>query len=71
MSGRDERIYEEAAALWRALHGDATPAPADPHAIFAQITGALPDVTYDRLCSPFLRPATITEPKRGANPQGG
>ena len=70
MSGRDERIYEEAAALWRALHGDAAPAPPDPRTILDQITGALPDVSYDRLCSPHLRPSTIVGPKRAEKSPG-
>ena len=67
MSGRDERIYEEAAALWRALHGDAVPAPTDSRAILDQITGTLPDLSYERLCSPYLRPSTITGPKPPAS----
>jgi len=63
MSGRDERIYQEAAALWRELHGDAAPAPTDAETLLQMITVSLPDVSYDRLCSPYLRPATITGPK--------
>ena len=68
MDGRDERIYEEAAALWRELHGGAEPTARDGEMILNLITLTLPDVGYDRLCSPYLRPSTITGPKtRRAN----
>lgn len=67
MDPRDERIYEEAAALWRALHDDEAPAPApapaDAAALLDLITGNLPAVTYERLCSPWLRTSTITWPR--------
>ena len=63
MQRRDERIYEEAAALWRELHIDGTPAPGDAVAILDMITGALPNVAYERLCSPWLRSSTITWPR--------
>ena len=63
MDGREERIYEEAAALWRELHGDAEPAVRSGAQILELITGTLPDLGYDRICSPYLRPSTITGPK--------
>jgi hypothetical protein len=63
MDGRDERIYEEAAALWRELHDDAEPVDGDGAKILDLITGTLPEVGYDRICSPYLRPSTITGPK--------
>ncbi|HEY0436529.1 MAG TPA: hypothetical protein VGC92_07815 [Phenylobacterium sp.] len=65
MSGRDEQIYREAAALWRELHGEDPPPPGDSAAILAMITGSLPDVSYSGLCSPYLRPTTITAPSPG------
>jgi len=64
MDGREERIYEEAAELWRTLHGGAEPTSADSAEILANITRTLPDIGYVRICSPHLRPWTITEPKR-------
>jgi hypothetical protein len=63
MDRRDERIYEEAAALWRALHDGEAPGPADAAEILDLITGTLPAVTYERLCSPWLRSSTITWPR--------
>jgi hypothetical protein len=63
MDVREERIYLEAAALWRELHGDAAPPPADSEALLEIIMGGLPAVDYERLCSPWLRPSTISGPK--------
>jgi hypothetical protein len=64
MEGRDELIRLEAAALWRELHGGAEPAPAEFATMLDAITADLPIVPYDRICSPWLRSATITTPKR-------
>lgn len=61
--GRDERIYEEAAALWRQLYGEPPPATLDGPAILGLIVGGLPDPDYSRLTTPHLRPANITLPK--------
>jgi hypothetical protein len=61
--GRDERIYEEAAALWRQLYG-APPPPGDGAAILGWIVGHLPDPSYERLTTPHLRPSNITFPRR-------
>ena len=63
MDGRDERIYEEAAALWRELHHDGSPLPADTATILDLITGTLPNVAYERLCSPWLRASNVTWPR--------
>lgn len=60
---RDERIYEEAAALWRQLYGKAPP-DADGIEILKRIVGGLPDPSYRRLTTPHLRPANICFPKR-------
>jgi hypothetical protein len=32
------------------------------------ITGALPDVKYDRMRSPHLRPSQITRPRNATDP---
>jgi len=63
MKTRDEKIAEEAAALWRELFGAAPPADADGRALLKAITGKLPNVRYDRMRSPFLRPSLITRPR--------
>jgi len=63
MTTRDKRIAEEAAALWREMFG--APAPdTDGASLLEIITGALPEVRYERLSSPFLRPSLISGPRR-------
>ncbi len=63
MTSRDERIAEEAAALWRELFGDAPPPDADGADLLELLTGSLPDLSYDRMRSPYLRPSMITGPR--------
>ncbi|MDE2485851.1 MAG: hypothetical protein KGO51_00485 [Alphaproteobacteria bacterium] len=67
MNGRDERIYEEASALWREVFGEPPPIRADGSALLDVITKGLPEKPYDRLASPYLRPSQIARPK---SPQG-
>ena len=62
MEDREERIYEEAAALWREVFAEAPPRRADGATLLAIITGNLGDVSYARLRSPFLRASTIAGP---------
>ena len=64
MKNQDERIAEEAAALWREMFGAAPPPATDGKALLRIITGALPDVRYERIRSPHLRPSQITGPRR-------
>ena len=63
MTSRDERIAEEAAALWRELFGGSPPPMADGASMLGAITGKLPDLRYERMRSPFLRPSLITLPR--------
>jgi len=63
MKTRDDKIAEEAAALWRELFGAAPPEDADGASLLKVITGKLPDLRYDRMRSPFLRPSLITRPR--------
>ncbi|MBX3483620.1 hypothetical protein [Phenylobacterium sp.] len=60
--GRNERIYEEAAALWRQLYGEPPPAGGGAE-LLDLIVGGLPDPSYSRLATPHLRPANICFPK--------
>lgn len=53
--GRDERIQEEAAALWRELFGEPPPISADGAMMLDVITKSLPEMGYRRLRSPHLR----------------
>jgi hypothetical protein len=65
MQGRDERIYEEASALWRELFGQPPPIRADGATMLEVIMRSLPEKRYDRLASPYLRPTTISGPNMG------
>jgi hypothetical protein len=66
MNSRDERIQQEAAALWRELFGEPPPITADGAMMLDAIMKSLPDKSYDRLRSPFLRPAAISGPGTAA-----
>ncbi len=63
MDGRNSKIYEEAAALWRELYGEAPPVR-DGVQLLDIITQSLPETGYHRIRSPYLRPSTITGPRR-------
>ena len=66
MTSRDERIFEEAAALWRELFREPAPAGLGGRELLELIAHNLPDPNYyDRIRSPYLRPSTITmRPRR-------
>lgn len=64
MSGRDDKLYEEAVALWRSLYGEPPPRDADGASILDMIVHGLPEADYGRLASPHLRPGAITFPRR-------
>jgi hypothetical protein len=63
MDGRNSKIYEEAAALWRELYGEPPPIR-DGVLLLDMITQQLPETGYHRIRSPYLRPSTITGPRR-------
>ena len=67
MENRDQRIYDEAAALWREVFHEPPPLRADGRTLLAMITRDLGDATYQRLRSPFLRPSTIVGPGQPAD----
>ena len=60
---RDAKIVREASALWRELYGDAPPADLDAGSMLDAITRGLPDVGYERLRTPHLRPSNIAFPR--------
>lgn len=62
METRDQRIYEEAAALWREVFQEPPPVRADGPTLLAIITRSLGENSYERLRSPHLRPSTIVGP---------
>lgn len=64
MMGRDQKIYEEAAALWRELFDESPPKRVDGGALLEVIMGRLPERRYDHLTSPHLRPSQIRGPRR-------
>jgi hypothetical protein len=59
MSSREERIQAEAAALWRELYNE--PPPAGD--VLEVMLRRLPDVSYERINSPYLRPSGLSWPK--------
>jgi hypothetical protein len=61
--GRETRIYQEAAALWRQLYGGPPPQCADASTLLDLIMQRLPEASYQRLATPHLRAATIAMPK--------
>jgi hypothetical protein len=63
MPGRDKKIYEEAAALWRQLYGEPPPAVADGKVILDLILDDLPATEYERLSTPHLRRSNIVFPR--------
>lgn len=65
-NARDERLYNEAGALWRELYGEPPPIRADGGMMLEIIMKSLPEQTYDRLRSPHLRPTNLTWPKTGS-----
>ena len=67
MSRRDERIYDEATALWRELFSEQPPVRADGGTILEMIMRRLPEARYERLVSPYLRPPQFSPPR---NPAG-
>ena len=62
MESREQRIYEEATALWREVFGEPPPVRMDGPAMLEIITKGAPELGYQRLRSPFLRPSTIAGP---------
>ena len=62
MEERDQRIYEEAAALWREVFGEQPPLRMDGATMLEIVTRCAGDARYERLRSPFLRPSTIAGP---------
>lgn len=63
MSGRDERIYQEAAALWLQIHGEPPPEGTDGAELLAQILGEMPESRHERLATPYLRMGNIAFPR--------
>lgn len=66
MRDRDDRIYDEASALWRELYGEPPPIRADGATLLDVIMKSLPERGYERIASPFLRPTQIRGPRAGA-----
>ena len=64
MNGGDDRIYDEAAALWRELYQDEPPSRADGATLLHMIMINLPTQAYERLTSPHMRPALVSYPKQ-------
>jgi hypothetical protein len=62
MASREQRIYEEAAALWREIFDEPPPRRVGGAAMLEIITRSLGDISDHRMRSPHLRPSTIVGP---------
>ena len=63
MRDRNQKIDEEASALWRELFGEPPPLRADGATLLDVIMKSLPEHPYQRLASPYLRPSQIKGPR--------
>jgi len=63
MAGREQRVAEEAEALWRAVFGEPPPARADPATLLDIILHSLDERRYERLARPHLNDAGLTWPR--------
>ena len=70
-SNRDQQVQAEATALWRELFGEPPPIQADGGMMLDIIMRSLPDLGYERLISPHLRPSQIATPRAAARRGGG
>lgn len=70
MDPREQRIYEEAVALWLEVFGEPPPGTADGTALLEIIAHAGGPPSYERLHSPHLRPSTITGPAQPTDERG-
>jgi hypothetical protein len=60
---REERVRQEAQALWRALRDSPPPSHACANQLLNELLSGTPAAPgYDRLRSPFLRPSQIARP---------
>jgi hypothetical protein len=64
MTKREQRVYEEASALWREVFGEPPPLQMDGATMLEIVTRSVDDVSYRRVFSPFLRPSTIVGPSQ-------
>ena len=62
METRDQRIRQEATAMWREIFGEPPPLPMEGGQMLEIITRGAGEIGYDRLRSPYLRPSTIVGP---------
>jgi hypothetical protein len=69
-SNRDRQVQAEATALWRELFGEPPPIQADGGMMLDIIMRSLPDLGYERLNSPHLRPSQIAAPRTGSRDGG-
>jgi len=66
MVSRDRALDVEARDLWRTIRQDSPPPHLTGSEILALLVASGPVPTYDRLASPFLRPAQIVRPSPSA-----
>jgi len=62
MTEREQRLHEEASALWREVFGESPPLRMDGSTMLDIVTRCVDDISYSRVISPHLRPSTIIGP---------
>lgn len=67
MTVRDDKIYEEAIALWRELYSEPPPLDLSGRMILDRIMGNLTESRYVRFSSAHLRPTNVAFPRRAAD----
>ena len=63
MPGRNEKIYKEAAALWRHVYGEPPPRGVDAGRLIERAMNGMPEPRYGRFTSRHLRASNITFPR--------
>jgi len=67
MPGREDKIYQEAAALWQQVYGEAPPRGMDGGVMLERLMNRLPESRYARFQSHYLRASNITFPRPRAD----
>ena len=66
MPGRDQKIYDEAVALWRQVYGEPPPRGMAGGDLLERLMHDLPETRYARFASRHLRASEITFPRSRA-----
>lgn len=64
MASRDQRVYREAAELWRTIYGEPPPKGVDASEVLDALLKGQEAPGYERFASPHLRRADVIHPRR-------